>query len=72
MDGARLTPKDQKAVIDKLLAHHPHSDDKIGCGLDSIMVSFFYAADWDAGSIVYLNLISFIYASSACAKLAFV
>lgn len=38
MDGARLTPKDQKAVIDKLLAHHPHSDDKIGCGLDSIMV----------------------------------
>ncbi|XP_057794427.1 protein DCL homolog, chloroplastic-like [Salvia miltiorrhiza] len=38
MDGERLTPKDEKIVIDKLLAHHPHSEDKIGCGLDSIMV----------------------------------
>lgn len=40
MDGQRLTPKDEKAVVDKLLMHHPHSEDKIGCGLDSIMVSF--------------------------------
>ncbi|KAG8377465.1 hypothetical protein BUALT_Bualt08G0035800 [Buddleja alternifolia] len=31
----RLTPQEEK---DKLLAHHPHSEDKIGCGLDSIMV----------------------------------
>ncbi|KAI3465314.1 hypothetical protein Pfo_021977 [Paulownia fortunei] len=38
MDGERLTPEDEKAVVDKLLAHHPHSEDKIGCGLDSIMV----------------------------------
>ncbi|KAK4428877.1 protein DCL, chloroplastic [Sesamum alatum] len=38
MDGERLTPQDEKAVVDKLLAHHPHSEDKIGCGLDSIMV----------------------------------
>ncbi|KAG9160927.1 hypothetical protein Leryth_008741 [Lithospermum erythrorhizon] len=38
MDGARLTVEDEKAVIEKLLAHHPHSQDKIGCGLDSIMV----------------------------------
>ncbi|KAL2232553.1 protein DCL, chloroplastic [Sesamum indicum] len=38
MDGERLTPQDEKAVLDKLLAHHPHSEDKIGCGLDSIMV----------------------------------
>ncbi|GFP84527.1 protein dcl chloroplastic [Phtheirospermum japonicum] len=38
MDGERLTPDDEKAVVDKLLAHHPHSEDKIGCGLDSIMV----------------------------------
>ncbi|KAL8490087.1 hypothetical protein ACS0TY_025834 [Phlomoides rotata] len=38
MDGERLLPKDEKAVIDNLLAHHPHSEDKIGCGLDSIMV----------------------------------
>lgn len=40
MDGERLVPEDEKAVIDKLLAHHPRSEDKIGCGLDSIMVSF--------------------------------
>ncbi|KAL7155008.1 hypothetical protein ABFS83_03G044400 [Erythranthe nasuta] len=38
LDGERLTPEDEKAVVDKLLAHHPHSQDKIGCGLDSIMV----------------------------------
>ncbi|KAL3812345.1 hypothetical protein ACJIZ3_013613 [Penstemon smallii] len=38
MDGERLTPEDEKTVVDKLLAHHPHSEDKIGCGLDSIMV----------------------------------
>jgi hypothetical protein len=40
MDGERLTAKDEKVVVEKLLAHHPHSEDKIGCGLDSIMVSF--------------------------------
>ncbi|KAG8377466.1 hypothetical protein BUALT_Bualt08G0035900 [Buddleja alternifolia] len=38
MDGERLTPQDEKDVVNKLLAHHPHSEDKIGCGLDSIMV----------------------------------
>ncbi|PIN13511.1 hypothetical protein CDL12_13869 [Handroanthus impetiginosus] len=38
MDGERLNPEDGKAVVDKLLVHHPHSEDKIGCGLDSIMV----------------------------------
>ncbi|XP_043709179.1 protein DCL homolog, chloroplastic [Telopea speciosissima] len=38
MDGERLTPDDEKAVVEKLLAFHPHSEDKIGCGLDSIMV----------------------------------
>ncbi|KAG2666270.1 hypothetical protein I3760_15G050200 [Carya illinoinensis] len=38
IDGELLTGKDKKAVVDKLLAYHPHSEDKIGCGLDSIMV----------------------------------
>ncbi|KAF8406277.1 hypothetical protein HHK36_008362 [Tetracentron sinense] len=38
MDGERLTVEDEKAVVEKLLAFHPHSEDKIGCGLDSIMV----------------------------------
>ena len=41
LDGERLTAEDEKAVVEKLLAYHPHSEDKIGCGLDSIMVSFF-------------------------------
>jgi hypothetical protein len=38
LDGEQLTAEDEKAVVDKLLAYHPHSEDKIGCGLDSIMV----------------------------------
>uniref|UniRef100_A0A251RXS9 Uncharacterized protein n=2 Tax=Helianthus annuus TaxID=4232 RepID=A0A251RXS9_HELAN len=38
MDGEQLTSTDQKMVVDKLLAYHPHSEDKIGCGIDSIMV----------------------------------
>ncbi|KAF5444858.1 hypothetical protein F2P56_033955 [Juglans regia] len=38
VDGERLTVEDEKAVLEKLLAYHPHSEDKIGCGLDSIMV----------------------------------
>nr|WRI20319.1 hypothetical protein [Fagopyrum tataricum] len=37
-DGERLSAEDEKAVLDKLLAYHPHAVDKIGCGLDSIMV----------------------------------
>ncbi|GFY86042.1 DCL protein [Actinidia rufa] len=37
MDGERLTAEDEGAVVEKLLAYHPHSEDKIGCGLDSIM-----------------------------------
>lgn len=39
MDGERLTAEDEGFVVEKLLAYHPHSEDKIGCGLDSIMVS---------------------------------
>ncbi|KAM3710329.1 hypothetical protein ACJW31_01G021200 [Castanea mollissima] len=38
LDGERLTAEDEKAVVEKLLAYHPHSEDKVGCGLDSIMV----------------------------------
>ena len=38
MDGERLNAEDEKAVVEKLLAYHPHAEDKIGCGLDSIMV----------------------------------
>ncbi|PWA38697.1 Copper amine oxidase, N2/N3-terminal [Artemisia annua] len=38
LDGERLTQTDEKTVVEKLLAYHPHSEDKIGCGLDSIMV----------------------------------
>lgn len=37
-DGERLTVEDEKAVVERLLAYHPHFEDKIGCGLDSIMV----------------------------------
>ncbi|XP_028962685.2 protein DCL homolog, chloroplastic-like, partial [Malus domestica] len=38
MDGEQLTEEDEKVVVERLLAHHPHSEDKIGCGIDSIMV----------------------------------
>ncbi|XP_076955109.1 protein DCL homolog, chloroplastic-like [Bidens hawaiensis] len=38
MDGQQLTSTDEKMVVQKLLAYHPHSEDKIGCGIDSIMV----------------------------------
>ncbi|XP_022982289.1 protein DCL, chloroplastic-like isoform X2 [Cucurbita maxima] len=51
VDGERLTFEDEKIVVDRLLAHHPHAEDKIGCGLESIMAlcdrtsesSFFFA-----------------------------
>ncbi|XP_020267007.1 protein DCL, chloroplastic [Asparagus officinalis] len=38
MDGECLCPDDEKEVVEKLLAYHPRSEDKIGCGLASIMV----------------------------------
>ncbi|KAJ6791236.1 protein DCL, chloroplastic [Iris pallida] len=37
-DGERLSDEDEKEVVEKLLNYHPHSEDKIGCGLDSLMV----------------------------------
>ncbi|OEL17239.1 hypothetical protein BAE44_0021741 [Dichanthelium oligosanthes] len=38
-DGECLCPKDENVVVGKLLAFHPRAQDKIGCGLDAIMVS---------------------------------
>ncbi|GAB2293809.1 hypothetical protein Dimus_028022 [Dionaea muscipula] len=38
IDGERLNAEDERAVVEKLLTYHPCSEDKIGCGLDSIMV----------------------------------
>ncbi|KAK7291082.1 hypothetical protein RIF29_05961 [Crotalaria pallida] len=38
IDGEQLIDEDEKVVVEKLLAYHPHSEDKIGSGLDSIMV----------------------------------
>ncbi|KFK33996.1 hypothetical protein AALP_AA5G088200 [Arabis alpina] len=38
LDGERLEFEDEKIVMEKLLAYHPYSKDKIGCGLDFIMV----------------------------------
>ncbi|XP_057429399.1 protein DCL homolog, chloroplastic-like [Lotus japonicus] len=38
MDGQRLSVEDEKDIVEKLLAYHPHSEDKIGSGLESIMV----------------------------------
>lgn len=37
-DGECLNDEDQKIIVQKLLAYHPHAEDKIGCGLDFIMV----------------------------------
>ncbi|TVU10785.1 hypothetical protein EJB05_44333 [Eragrostis curvula] len=37
-NGAVLSPDDEKFVVEKLLSYHPRSEDKIGCGVDSIMV----------------------------------
>uniref|UniRef100_A0A0E0IA22 DCL protein n=1 Tax=Oryza nivara TaxID=4536 RepID=A0A0E0IA22_ORYNI len=37
-DGECLSPKDENIIVEKLLAYHPRVDDKIGCGLDAIMV----------------------------------
>nr|GEX32438.1 protein DCL, chloroplastic [Tanacetum cinerariifolium] len=36
-NGERLTSA-EKMVVEKLLAYHPHSEEKIGCGIDYIMV----------------------------------
>lgn len=41
LDGERLEFEDEKIVMEKLLAYHPYSKDKIGCGLDFIMVRRF-------------------------------
>ncbi|XP_071680715.1 uncharacterized protein [Lolium perenne] len=37
-DGECVTSKDEIIIVEKLLAYHPRAEDKIGCGLDAIMV----------------------------------
>ncbi|NP_001148429.1 DCL protein [Zea mays] len=37
-DGECLCPRDENVVVEKLLSYHPRAQDKIGCGLDAIMV----------------------------------
>ena len=32
-------PEDEKAVAENLLTYHPSVEDKIGCGVDAIMVN---------------------------------
>ncbi|XP_057429387.1 protein DCL homolog, chloroplastic-like [Lotus japonicus] len=38
MNGQILDMEEEKAIVEKLLAYHPESEDKIGCGIESIMV----------------------------------
>lgn len=38
LDGERLDFEDEKIIMEKLLPFHPYAKDKIGCGLDFIMV----------------------------------
>ncbi|CAL0327085.1 unnamed protein product [Lupinus luteus] len=38
LDGEQLSEEDEKVVVERLLAYHPQTQDKIGSGLDSIMV----------------------------------
>ncbi|KAK8459463.1 hypothetical protein SEVIR_2G148800v4 [Setaria viridis] len=38
-NGGFLSPTEEKVVVEKVLSHHPCVDEKIGCGLDGIMVS---------------------------------
>lgn len=37
-DGESLGPNDEAIIVEKLLTYHPRAEDKIGCGLDAIMV----------------------------------
>ncbi|CAA0836014.1 Protein of unknown function (DUF3223 [Striga hermonthica] len=34
--GDRLSPQDEKTILEKLLAYHPSCEKKIGCGVDYI------------------------------------
>ncbi|KAG6533892.1 hypothetical protein ZIOFF_007770 [Zingiber officinale] len=47
-DGESLNAEDEKEITEKILHYHPHSEDKIGCGLSSI--------------VVYLNIVLFTFA----------
>ncbi|KAM1426978.1 hypothetical protein ACFXTO_019606 [Malus domestica] len=39
MDGEQLTEEDEKIMVERLLAYHSYSEDKIGCIIDSIMLN---------------------------------
>lgn len=39
MNGEILTMEDERAVVENILIYHPDYEDKIGSGLNSIMVS---------------------------------
>lgn len=60
LDGERLEFEDEKIVIEKLLAYHPYSKDKIGCGLDFIMVR--------NSSLISLFLYPLIWRYCACSS----
>nr|KYP48332.1 hypothetical protein KK1_030025 [Cajanus cajan] len=38
MNGEHLSMEDERAVVENVLIYHPHYEDKIGSGLNSIMV----------------------------------
>lgn len=37
--GDRLSPENEKVILERLLPYHPAYDTKIGCGVESIMVT---------------------------------
>ncbi|KAG5006562.1 hypothetical protein JHK82_024506 [Glycine max] len=48
-----VSEEDEKAIAEKLVAYHPHSEDKIGCGLESIMVSFASSSSVSVASRIF-------------------
>ncbi|KAJ6954952.1 protein DCL [Populus alba x Populus x berolinensis] len=38
--GDRLSQEHERTIVDRLLAHHPDFDNKIGCGIDYITVGY--------------------------------
>ncbi|KAL7127469.1 hypothetical protein ABFS83_14G255200 [Erythranthe nasuta] len=38
--GTRLSPEHERTILDRLLAYHPESEKKIGCGVDYITIGY--------------------------------
>ncbi|KAK6130878.1 hypothetical protein DH2020_035362 [Rehmannia glutinosa] len=38
--GDRLSPEHEKTILERLLAYHPESEKKIGCGVDYITIGY--------------------------------